>query len=52
MCGVRNRMSGEKGAKPEELTLRLMGLFNSWIDDEQLKRMHESRKGCTLAEVE
>ena len=39
-------------AKPDELTLRLMSLLNSKLDDEQLKRMHESRKGCTLAEVD
>ena len=49
--GLRSRMSGENDAKPDELTLRLMCLLNSKMDDEQLKRMHESRKGCTRAEV-
>ena len=44
---MRNRMRG-----PDELTLRLMGLCNEWIDDEQLKRMHDSRKGCTRKEVQ
>ena len=49
--GVRNRMSGEIDAKPDELTFRLMCLLEAKIDVEQLKRVHENRKGCTRAEV-
>jgi len=36
--------------KHDELTRRLMRLYNTRIDDEQLERMHESMEGCTLAE--
>ena len=50
MC-VRSRMRGEIDAKPDELTFRLMCLLESKTDVEQLKRVHENRKGCTRAEV-
>lgn len=50
MCGVNITMSGDEGEKRDELKERLMGLMNSWIDDERLKRMHESMKGSTQAE--
>ncbi len=45
-------MSGEKGAKPDELTWRLMRVCNSRIDDGKLKQLFESTSGHTLAEVE
>ena len=44
-------MRGEIDAKPDELTFRLMCLMEAKTDVEQLKRVHECRKGCTRAEV-
>ena len=49
--GVRSRMRGDIDAKPDELTFRLMCLLEAKTDVEQLKLVHENRKGCTRAEV-
>jgi hypothetical protein len=45
-------MFGEKSGNPDELTMRLMALMNTRIDEDRLKRLHRCAEGVTPEDFE